>query len=126
MHTAARIAVGLAGLFSLGMALTALAAPGKMATMMGFDLGSPLAASSIRGDFTAFFGLCALACGGALFAQKIRWLWVPVMLYGLTGIGRLVSVAISGGAAEILPLVVVELVIAGLIWFAVRTLRPAD
>lgn len=123
MHLIARIAVILVGLFSLLLALTAVAAPDFMAEIMGFPDPTPLGMSTIRGDLTAFFGLSALASGGAILAGKIDWLWAAVLLYGVTALGRTISWIVDGGGPGIGQSIIVEVVVAVVLVLSARVLK---
>lgn len=118
----ARIAVALVGLFSLVMAAQAVAMPDRLGAMLGLGAIAPVGIHTLRADIGAFFLASAVACGGALFAGRVQWLWGAVLLYGSVAALRLLSLLLSGGGEGVVEPIVVELVLVALAVFGARAL----
>lgn len=118
----ARIAVVLAGLFSLAMGLMAFASPTELGETLGIGALSPLGLNSLRADLGAFFLASALAALLALFAGRPNWLWGAATLYGLAAIGRIIGVVADGAPEGVVQPIVIELVAVALFAFGAKTL----
>lgn len=118
----ARIAVALAGLFSLAMGLMAFASPAELGEMLGLGALSPLGLNSLRADLGAFFLASAIASLLALFAGRPNWLWGAAALYGLAVIGRGLGVILEGAPEGVVQPIVIELVAVAFFIFGAKTL----
>lgn len=119
MRNLMRAAVGLVGLFNLGLGMAFLLVPAHaIAHFFLMPLG-PQGMATVRADFTAFF-----VTGGA-FALVGAWredkalLRVPLSLLGIAIGGRILSLILDGAPNTAFPPISVE---AGMI--AVLLLAP--
>jgi hypothetical protein len=125
MNNLAKLAAALVGLFSIAMGLMAWVDPTKIGEIMGLSGPSVLGQHSLRGDFGAIFLASAIGCGLALFKGKTMGLKIPIIIYGLVLIGRLISLVASGSGEGVMTPIVIEVVLVGLSVFAYRTLKDA-
>ncbi|MEP0391886.1 MAG: hypothetical protein ABJ205_15110 [Erythrobacter sp.] len=98
-----------------------LVTPGDVAATLGLDLGEGLGRSSLIGDMSGFFltvGSCMLI---ALITQRRTWYYPPIMLLGITALGRTIAWLIHDAALAV-PQIMVELVVAGILLAASRRL----
>jgi hypothetical protein len=92
----------LAGLFDLFMAGNFLFQPHEVAAGLGvgaLDGAGPAALpglSTIRADFTAFFGVAAFCLMWGAWRRNGDLLLVPVLLFGTAFIGRAINIAVLG------------------------------
>lgn len=96
-------------------------APGDVAATLGLGLSDGLGRSSLIGDMAGFFltlGSCMLI---ALITQKRVWYYPPIMLLGITALGRIVAWLVHD-AALAGPQIMVELVVACILLAASRRL----
>ena len=102
-----------------------LVAPAGIAPMFGLDLATGVGLSSQVGDMSAFFltlGACMLI---ALISAKKSWYYPPIMLLGLTAIGRLLAWLVHG-AALAGDLIMVEVIVALILFIASRRLPETN
>lgn len=125
MINLAKLAAALVGLFSLGMGLLAWFSPAQAGDMIGISASSVLGTHTIRGDVGAIFLGSALGCAIALFRGKVAGLKLPIIIYGLVLIGRLISLVLTGTGPGVIQPMVIEVVLIGLSVFAYKTLKTA-
>lgn len=94
----------VAGLFDLFMAATFLIQPQEAAAglgvtaigMMGGPLGGVAGLSTLRADFTAFFGVAAFCMMWGAWRRNGDLLLVPLLLFAVALTGRAVNLALVG------------------------------
>jgi len=112
----------LLGLFDLFMGLNFLLNPRE--TALGFGIG-PLGIqgmSTLRADFTAFFGVVAVCMMVGAWRRNADLLLVPAALMGTAVTVRAISLGLDGGYPGYLVPMVVELVHVALLVAAWRVL----
>ena len=88
--------VYLSGLFCLFLAVGFLTDPATSAAGLGIKAEGAAALSTVRADFTAFFGVTgALMLWGA-WRRNGDLLLVPALIYGTAFTGRAINLAIHG------------------------------
>lgn len=108
-------------LLGLVMGMLALFAPDRLADALGgFEATGPVGQATLRADLAAFFLTGALGGAMALFKGRRDWLWAPLSLFGMAVVGRLIDGVLSGFASGAFQPIMVELVMCGLILFAMR------
>lgn len=125
MTNLAKLAAALVGLFSLVMGLMAWIDPSKVGAIIGLEGPSALGQHSLRGDIGAVFLASAIGVGLALFKGKTMGLKIPIIIYGLVLIGRLISLVASGSGEGVMQPIIIEVVLVALSVFAYRTLKQA-
>lgn len=125
MTNLAKLAAFLVGLFSLAMGLLAWVSPAQIGAILGLEPVGNLGVHSLRGDAGAVFLASALGCGLALFKGKVIGLKLPIILYGLVLIGRLISLVATGGGQDVVMPIMIEVVLIALSVFAYKTLKNA-
>lgn len=88
--------VFLAGLFDLFLAIGFLTGPVQAATGFGIAPTGPGGVSTIRADFTAFFGVAAFCMMWGAWRRNADLLLVPALLFGTAFIGRAINFGIAG------------------------------
>ena len=91
-----------------------LVAPGDVSASLGLGLSEGLGRSSLIGDMSGFFvtlGSCMLI---ALITERRAWYYPPIMLLGITALGRIIAWLIHD-AALAAPQIMVELVVTGIL-----------
>lgn len=86
----------LFGLFDLFMAVSFLLDPVQAATGFGIAADGARGLSSVRADFTSFFGVVAGCMMLGAWRRNGDLLLVPAALMGIAAVVRLASVAIDG------------------------------
>lgn len=86
----------LAGIFDLMMAGSFLFNPDSAAGQLGVDALGPIGVSTIRADFTSFFGIAAFSMMWGAWRRNADLLLVPALLFGASFTGRLIDLAVSG------------------------------
>ena len=119
----AKLLVALVGLFSLAMGLMAWVQPAQISEIVGLNANGTLGMHSLRGDIGAVFLASALGCMLALFKGKVAGLKLPIIIYGLVLIGRLISLVINGSGEGVMTPIIVEVVLIGASVFAYKTLK---
>ena len=117
-----RALVGVIGVLALLIAARLWVGPETPAAALGLKADGLLGLATLRADVGGFFaagGLFALA--GAIRGEG-RLLTPPAVLLGLALAGRLVTVAVDGYAAPMLPPMVIEAVLVAILLFARRRL----
>ena len=119
----AKLAALLVGLFSLAMGLLAWVDPAQIGGIIGLQAVGDLGIHSLRGDIGAVFLSGAIGCGLALFKGKLNGLKIPIIVYGLVLLGRLISLPGTGVSQEVMMPIVIEVVLIALAVFAYKTLK---
>lgn len=88
--------VFLAGLFDLMMASTFVVDPASGGAQLGVGALGALGTSTIRADFTSFFGIAAFCMMWGAWRRNADLLLVPALLFGASFTGRLVDLAVNG------------------------------
>ena len=117
-----RALVGVIGVLALLVAARLWIGPEAPAAALGLKADGLLGLATLRADVGGFFaagGLFALA--GAIRGEG-RLLTPPAVLLGLALVGRLVTVAVDGYAAPMLPPMIIEAVLAAILLIARRRL----
>lgn len=125
MTAIAKLIVVLVGLFSLAMGLMAWFQPAQIQEILGLSPNGALGMHSLRGDIGAVFFGSAIGCALALFKGKIMGLKLPIILYGLVLIGRLLSLVLTGSGEGVMLPIIIEVVLVGASIFAYKTLKSA-
>ncbi|WP_408591731.1 hypothetical protein [Novosphingobium sp.] len=86
----------LAGLFDLFLALTFLIGPADAGRGLGVAAIAQIGTSTIRADFTSFFGVAAFCMMWGAWRRNGDLLLVPTLLFGVSFLGRAVDLAVSG------------------------------
>lgn len=123
MDNLAKLAAALVGLFSLAMGLMAWGAPSTVGGILGLSGVSELGQHSLRGDIGAVFLASAFGCALALFQGKVAGLKLPIILYGLVLIGRLISLVVTGNGAGVMQPILIEVILVSLSVFAYKSLK---
>jgi len=117
-----RALVGVIGVLALLVAARLWIGPEAPAAALGLKADGLLGLATLRADVGGFFaagGLFALA--GAIQGEG-RLLTPPAVLLGLALVGRLVTVAVDGYAAPMLPPMIIEAVLVAILLIARRRL----
>jgi hypothetical protein len=88
--------VFLLGLFDLMMAAAFLFTPPAGAAMLGVAAAGAAGWSTIRADFTAFFGVAALCMMVGAWRRNGDLLLVPGLLFGVALAARALDLALTG------------------------------
>lgn len=86
----------LIGLFDLLLAGAFLIDPLTPAQGLGVGLASPAGLSTIRADFTAFFGVAGFAMLWGAWRRNADLLLVPLLLFAVTFAARALNLLIAG------------------------------
>jgi hypothetical protein len=117
-----RALVGLIGVLALLVAARLWIGPEAPAAALGLKADGLLGLATLRADVGGFFaagGLFALA--GAIRGEG-RLLTPPAVLLGLALTGRILTVAVDGYAAPMLPPMIIEFVLVAILLIARRRL----
>ncbi len=125
MNNLAKLAATLVGLFSIVMGLLAWVDPVKVGEIVGLVGPAELGQHTLRGDLGAVFLASAIGCGLALFQGKSMGLKLPIIIYGLVLVGRLISLVLTGNGPGVMQPIIIEVVLIGLSVFAYRTLKKS-
>ena len=109
----------LFGLFDLLMAIGFLLNPVQAAAGLGMTVGGAQELSSVRADFTAFFGVTAVCMMLGAWRRNGDLLLVPAALLAIAFIGRTISAAINGTSPGFFEPMIVEalqVVLLGIGW----------
>lgn len=120
-----KILVLLPAILFVYMGVSWLVSPGEVAATAGFALSQGLGLSSQIGDMTGFFltlGSCMLI---ALISGRHYWYYPPMMLLGITAIGRLVAWLVHDAAFAGM-LIGVEVTVFLILLLASRRLPQTD
>lgn len=88
--------VFLAGLFDLFLAIGFLTGPEQAATGFGIAATGIGGISTIRADFTSFFGVAAFCMMWGAWRRNADLLLVPALLFGTSFVGRAIDLVASG------------------------------
>ncbi|MFN3425527.1 MAG: hypothetical protein ACK40C_12575 [Novosphingobium meiothermophilum] len=88
--------VFLAGLFDLFIAIGFLTGPAQTATGFGIAATGTAGISTIRADFTSFFGVAAFCMMWGAWRRNADLLLVPAVLFGISFVGRAIDLAVTG------------------------------
>ena len=114
--------VGLAGLLSLLIASRFWLAPAEIAATMGLAADGPVGLGTIRADMAAFFGAAAILSLTAAIRNEARWLTPVLLLLALALAGRVFNLVSTGGGAALIPPMVIEAVLIGVMGLGRRLL----
>ena len=114
--------VYLSGLLCLFLAVGFLVDPATSAAGLGIRADSPAALSTVRADFTAFFGLTGLAMLWGAWKRNGDLLIAPAVVYATAFIGRAIDLAVNGAYPEFFQPMAVEAFWAVLLFAAWRVL----
>jgi hypothetical protein len=127
--TAPRLILALAALAFLGFGIAFLVSPAAMGALVDLDLISATARTEVR----AMYGGLEIGLGVGLLTLLLRHrqvaLGLRVALAAFVGLaaGRLYGLAVDGWWQPIMWLLTtVEVLAAGLCWWAIRAVRAAD
>ena len=88
--------VYLSGLLCLFLAAGFLIDPANSAAGLGIRADTPAALSTIRADFTAFFGLTGLAMLWGAWRRNGDLLIAPALVYATAFTGRTIDLIVNG------------------------------
>lgn len=88
--------VFLAGLFDLFLAIGFLTDPEQSAAGFGIAATGISGVSTIRADFTSFFGVAAFCMMWGAWRRNADLLLVPALLFGVSFVARAINLAVSG------------------------------
>lgn len=125
MINIAKLITALVGLFSLAMGLLAWVSPAEIGKIIGLSGESVLGVHSLRGDVGAVFLASAVGCMLALFKGKVAGLKLPIIIYGLVLLGRLLSLVLTGSGPGVMQPIIIEVALVGASIFAYKTLKNA-
>lgn len=125
MNNLIKVLVVAPAILFIVMGIRWLVAPAGIASEFGFELGQGLGLSSQIGDMSAFFltgGMCALI---AVISGRRTWYYPPMMLLGLTAIGRVIAWSVHGAEFATTP-IAVEVIVTVILLVASRRLPTSD
>lgn len=88
--------VYLSGLLCVLLAIGFLVDPATNAAQLGIKASEPAALSTIRADFTAFFGITGVAMLLGAWRRNGDLLLAPAVVYGVAFTGRAIDLAVNG------------------------------
>lgn len=88
--------VFLAGLFDLFLAIGFLTGPEQAATGFGIAATGLGGVSTIRADFTSFFGVAAFCMMWGAWRRNADLMLVPALLFGTSFVGRAFDLVLTG------------------------------
>jgi len=119
-RTIIRVSVGVAGLLGLLAAARLLLQPEAAALKLGLTPIGAVGLASLRADLAGFFAVTGgLSLAAALHNDR-RLVLAPLLLIGAALAGRCLNLAVQGFSAELIPPIVIEAVLVGLLAFARR------
>lgn len=123
MQRTLRYLCGFAGLFFLALGLAFLVSPGGQTVQFAIAPTGPGGLSTMRADMAGlFFGMAVFCLLGAVRGE-IRYMAVPAMFLGFIIFGRLVNLMADGRSAVGVQSLVVEVVIAAVLFAAMWSLN---
>ncbi|MFT6005943.1 MAG: hypothetical protein ACI9SX_000914 [Pseudoalteromonas tetraodonis] len=125
MNKVIRVLVVLAAILFIVNGVRWLVNPSGIVGMFGFELSKGLGLSSQIGDMSAYFltlGICMLM---GVVANKSLWFYPAMMLLALTAMGRILAWLVHD-AAFATGLIIPEILISLLLWFAASRLGKAE
>jgi hypothetical protein len=114
--------VYLSGLLCLFLAAGFLVDPANSAAGLGIRTDTPAALSTVRADFTAFFGLTGLAMMWGAWRRNGDLLIAPGLVYATAFTGRAIDLAVNGAYPLWWQPMAIELFWAVLLFAAWRVL----
>ncbi|WP_062345491.1 hypothetical protein [Novosphingobium sp. CCH12-A3] len=88
--------VFLAGLFDLFLAIGFLTGPEQAAMGFGIAATGVGGVSTIRADFTSFFGVAAFCMMWGAWRRNADLMLVPALLFGTSFVGRAIDLVVTG------------------------------
>ena len=86
----------LLGLFNLYLAASFLLHPLDMGQNFGMASIAPMGESTLRADFTSFFGVAGLAMAWGAWRRNADLMLVPALMFAVSCIGRGINVLVVG------------------------------
>ncbi len=114
MNLVLRALLGVAGLLAVVVALGFWFNPDTLAGRFGISAQGLLGYSTLRADFGALFGGAGLFAIAAAVRNSARLVSAPLLLITIGFSGRLLTIALAGYDATMLPPMVVEIVLIAL------------
>jgi len=114
--------VYLSGLLCLFLAVGFLIDPVNSAQSLGVRIDNPAAMSTVRADFTAFFGLTGLAMLWGAWKRNGDLLIAPAAVYATAFTARAIDLAVNGAYPNFFQPMAVEAFWAALLFAAWRVL----
>ncbi|MBT8149552.1 MAG: hypothetical protein HKO71_04195 [Pseudomonadales bacterium] len=121
MNKVIRLLVGLFAVVFVFIGIRWIVDPAGAAGELGMPLLEGVGRSTQLGDSTAFFltvGICMLV---ALITEKRTWFYPPIMLLSITAVARILAWLLHDATLAV-NFIVLELLVAGLLWLASRRL----
>jgi hypothetical protein len=116
-----RLLVLLPAILFMVMGVRWLVAPAGIAPDLGLTLAEGVGRSSQIGDMSGYFltlGTCMLI---ALISERRNWFYPPMMLLGVTALGRIVAWLLHDATLTVGP-IIVEIIVALILLLASRRL----
>jgi hypothetical protein len=116
-----RLLVLLPAILFMVMGVRWLVAPAGIAPDLGLTLAEGVGRSSQIGDMSGYFltlGTCMLI---ALISERRNWFYPPMMLLGVTALGRIVAWLLHDATLTVGP-IMVEIIVALILLLASRRL----
>jgi len=124
MQVIIRIIIGVLGLQFIMLGLWFWVAPEVAAVPFGLSATSTLGIANLRADMGSLF----IAMGGfsalAAWRQAPAFLFAPMVILGLAIFARIITLVTEGVGFIMLPPLVIEIVLLGLMVAAQRVLKP--
>ena len=115
-----KILIFIPMVFGLVMGSLAFLSPDIIGTILGVSADTPAGRGAISGDFGAVFLTGAGAAALALFKGHSRLLLIPITLFGLTIVGRLLEGIPSGLGGGALQPIIIEFVLVAMLVGALK------
>ncbi|MGB0908308.1 MAG: hypothetical protein ACPGVT_12515 [Maricaulaceae bacterium] len=107
-------------LFGFIMGALAYLSPDIIGQILGVSADNAAGRGAISGDFGAVFFIGGGCAALALFKGKTKLLWIPITLFGLTIIGRLLELSSSGIGEGAMQPILIEVVLTTMLLGAVK------
>ena len=117
-----RALVGVIGVLALLVAARLWIGPEAPAAALGLKADGLLGLATLRADVGGFFAAGGLFALAAAIRGEGRLLTPPAVLLGLALTGRILTVAVDGYAAPMLPPMIIEFVLVAILLIARRRL----
>jgi hypothetical protein len=117
MKRVLQVVVALPGILFLFLGLRWIIDPASAAGALGMTLLDGVGRSTQIGDLTAFFIVISLSIFAGLITAKRIWFYPPVMLLGFAAFFRMIAWLVHDAALAV-PMIVPEILIAALLFFA--------
>lgn len=118
MELTLEILVGIAAAFLLGLGLMSMFAPRRMLTNFSIEPVGSAGLNSIRSVFGGLFLACVLLLAFGLVSGQAQAFLAVAVIMGAVAFGRVVGIVSDGLDKSVIPPLIVELVIAGLLSMA--------